>query len=221
MRSPDNATEDGLSAPESKAGQLQRACLALLRQHEREGTIPTNVTFLFYELEQRGVIPKAYRDANGNKRARTPRQDTSDATMRLRECGLVPWWWLEDETRDVSTWRYAASVYEYTLSTVSLARIDCWGGELPPLTICEARATRGVLERITSEYLARRSLRLAGNAAVTSSIRLCHCSQATSARCSISATVRSAVRVIRSKPTRGATLKSTQAARSRLTPGSR
>ena len=26
--------------------------------------------------------------------------------MRLRECGLVPWWWLKDETRDVSTWRH-------------------------------------------------------------------------------------------------------------------
>jgi hypothetical protein len=61
-----------LSSPESKAGRLQRACLDLLRQHEREGTIPTNGRFLFYELEQQGVVPKAYRDASGNKRARTP-----------------------------------------------------------------------------------------------------------------------------------------------------
>jgi len=113
MRAPDNVSpDDGLSGPESKAGRLQRACLELLRQHEREGTIPTNVTFLFYELEQQGVIPKAYRDGNGDKRARTPRQDISDATMRLRELGLVPWWWLEDETRDVSSWRYASSVYD-------------------------------------------------------------------------------------------------------------
>ena len=66
MRSPDNVTpEDGLSAPESRAGRLQRACLALLRQHEREGTIPTNGRFLFYELEQQGVVAKAYRDASG------------------------------------------------------------------------------------------------------------------------------------------------------------
>jgi hypothetical protein len=144
----------GLSTPDTKAGKLQRACLDLLRQHEREGTISTNVTFLFYELEQQGVVPKAYRDASGNKRPRTPRQDISDATMRLRESGVVPWWWLVDETRDISTWRYAASVYEYVAETVPLARIDCWGGELPPLIICEARATRGVLSRIASEYLA-------------------------------------------------------------------
>jgi hypothetical protein len=153
MLSP-SSIDDGLSAPESKAGRLQRACLDWLLQHERKGTIPTNGRFLFYELEQQGVIPKAYRDASGKERARTPAQDISDATMRLRERGLVPWWWILDESRDVGTRRYAASVYEYMLDTVSLARINCWGRQLPPLVICEARATRGVLERIaTDEYL--------------------------------------------------------------------
>src|SRR6516162_10267732 len=73
--------------------------------------------------------------------------------MRLRELGLVPWWWILDESRDVTTWRYAASVYDYVVETVPLARIDCWRGHLPPLVICEARATRGVLERIAGDYL--------------------------------------------------------------------
>jgi hypothetical protein len=74
--------------------------------------------------------------------------------MRLRELGLVPWWWILDETRDVTTWRYAASAYDYLVESVPLARIDCWGGKLPPLIICEARATRGVLERtVAAEYL--------------------------------------------------------------------
>src|SRR5262249_25837394 len=116
--------------------------------------IPTNGRFLFYELEQQGVVPKAYRDANGKERARTPAQDLSDATMRLRELGLVPWWWILDESRDVTEWEYADSVYQYAIDAIERARIDCWGGELPPLVICEARATRGVLERTTSEYLA-------------------------------------------------------------------
>jgi hypothetical protein len=143
-----------LSAPESKAGRLQRACLALLKQHEREGTIPTNGRFLFYELEQQGVVPKAYRDASGKERARTPAQDISDATMRLRNVGPVPWDWILDESRDVTTWRYAGSVYEYVTDSVERARIDCWDGEPPPLIICEARATRGVLERtVAAEYL--------------------------------------------------------------------
>jgi len=61
--------------------------------------------------------------------------------------------WILDETREVTTWRFAASVYEYVLDSVELARIDCWGGEPAPLILCEARATKGVLERITGEYL--------------------------------------------------------------------
>lgn len=31
---------------------MQRACLDLLREHKRNGDIPTNGRFLFYELER-------------------------------------------------------------------------------------------------------------------------------------------------------------------------
>ena len=82
-----------LSAPSSKAGRLQRACLELLREHERQGDIPTNGHFVFYELEQRGVIPKNYDGVNpktGQKWARTPLQDVSVALMHLRERWLSP-----------------------------------------------------------------------------------------------------------------------------------
>jgi hypothetical protein len=37
---------------------------------------------------------------------------------------------------------------------VDRARINCWGGQPAPLVICEARSTKGVLERIAAEYLA-------------------------------------------------------------------
>src|SRR6516164_8262079 len=114
------ATATALSAPGTKAGRLQRACLDLLQQHKRDGTIPTNGRFVFYELEQRGIVPKAYRDASGNKRARTPAQDISDATMRLRQLGLVPWWWILDESRDVAVPRYAVTVHKYLHDTVGL-----------------------------------------------------------------------------------------------------
>jgi hypothetical protein len=147
-------TDDaGLSAPASKAGKLQRACLALLKQHERDGAISTNGRFLFYELEQQGVIPKAYLDASGRKKARQPAQDISDALTVLRELGLVPWDWILDETRDVADWRFAVSVYKFVADSVEYARIDCWGGQPAPLIICESRATKGVLERIAGEYL--------------------------------------------------------------------
>jgi hypothetical protein len=145
-----------LSDPDSKQGRLQRACLDLLREHERRGEIPTNNTFLFYELEQHGVIPKHYEGINpttGKPFARTPRQDVSVATMHLRECGFVPWWWIEDESRQLHEWRYAATVADYLRDTIARARIDLWGGEKPPLILCEARATAGVIRDDVAEYL--------------------------------------------------------------------
>jgi hypothetical protein len=145
---------DTLSAPETKCGRLQQACLDLLRQHERDGALPTNCRFVFYELEQQGAVPKHYLDGQGRKRPRSPAQDINDALTVLRKIGLVPWWWLKDETCELTRWSYAASVYEYVVEKVEDACIDCWGGEPPPLIICESRATKGVLEHICGRYLA-------------------------------------------------------------------
>ncbi len=139
---------DRLSAAHTAAGKLQRACLDLLREHKRDGALPTNGRFIFYELEQRGHVPKHYQG-----KARTPAQDVSGALMRLRQLALVPWEWIVDESRDVDEWRSAASVYEYAVEAVENARIDCWGDELAPLVICEARSTKGVLNRIAASYL--------------------------------------------------------------------
>lgn len=133
---------------------MQRACLDLLHEHEQDGALPTNGRFLFYELEQRCIVPKHYVDAQGHERARTPAQDISDATMRLREIGLIPWSWIVDETRDVEQWQFATSAYQYALDIVRDIRIDCWAGEPAPLILCESRATKGVLERTAQEYLA-------------------------------------------------------------------
>jgi hypothetical protein len=46
---------------------------------------------------------------------RTPQQDVSEATMRLREVGVVPWEWILDESRDIIEPDFNASVYEYVL----------------------------------------------------------------------------------------------------------
>jgi hypothetical protein len=145
-----------LSAPSTKGGRLQRECLKLLREHQRNGDIPTNGRFLFYELEQRGVIPKKYDGVNpetGNSYKRTPLQDVSVATMHLRKVGLVPWHWIEDETRTLSEWTYAPTVADFIRNAVDEARIDLWQGEEPPLIICESRATMGVLRDLTYQYL--------------------------------------------------------------------
>jgi len=138
-----------LSKPDSKSGKLQRDLLALLGEHERAGTLPTNGRFLFYELVQDGKIPKHFDDL-----VHQPAQEVCNAIMHLRELGLVPWHWVIDETRDVDEWQFANSVFEYVVGTIPEARIDCWGGEPPPIVICESRATAGVLKRIAARYLA-------------------------------------------------------------------
>ena len=71
----------------------------------------------------------------------------------MRKLGLVPWEWILDETRDGHDWQIAATVAEYIKDAVQYARIDAWDGARAPLIICEARATKGVLERIAGRYL--------------------------------------------------------------------
>jgi hypothetical protein len=142
-----------LSKPESKAGRLQRACLELLQEHKRDGALPTNGRFLFYELEQRGVVPKYYRNEDGTKRARQPANDIVDALTRLREHEIIPWSWITDETREVVQREYASSVFEYVADAADRARIDLWDGKPPPIIICESRAVKGVLENLAGEYL--------------------------------------------------------------------
>jgi hypothetical protein len=145
--------DEKLSRPDSKAGRLQRECLALYREHESDGAIPTSGRFLFYELEDRRIVPKAYRKADGTPRPRTPAQDISDAVTHLREVGLRPWEDIVDETRTLDSWAYAGSVVEFLLKEVSFARIDVWDGEEPPLILCESRSLAGALWSIAAEYL--------------------------------------------------------------------
>src|SRR5215217_6291845 len=147
--------EKRLSKAGSKAGHLQRHCLKLLAEHQRDGAIPTSGRFLFYELVSRRVVPKDhYRDENGNKKSRTPAQDVADALWHLRKkARIVPMDWIVDETRDLDSWQYANSVYEYVEDDLPHARIDLWEGEPPPLIICESRSLAGVLRRIARNYL--------------------------------------------------------------------
>lgn len=143
----------GLSKEGTKKGDLQRACLKLLYEHQADGALPTSGRFIFYELEGRGIIPKVYLKPDGTPMARTPAQDVADALYHLREAGIVPWSWLVDETRDLTRWAYAESVYQYVEDSLPHASIDLWGGEPPPLILCESRSLAGVLRNIAGTYL--------------------------------------------------------------------
>ena len=145
--------ESKLSKPSTKAGRLQRACLKVLSEHYLGDALPTSLRFLFYEMEGRGVVPKDYRKPDGSKRPRTPSMDISDALTLLRENEIVPWMWLVDETRTLNSWLYASSAYRYVEDRLPEFRLDLWGGEPPPLILCESRSLSGVLRRSASQYL--------------------------------------------------------------------
>ena len=73
----------------SKIAALRDLVVALLLEHERDGTIPTNARFLFYELVQRGQISKE----KTGVRQRSD-QNLHDALTDVREDGRIPWDWI-------------------------------------------------------------------------------------------------------------------------------
>jgi hypothetical protein len=136
---------------QGKAAELRRAVHAVLLEHEADGELPTSNRFLFYELRQRGG--PLYGHSNRG-RGRSQDQNLSDASKWLRDEGRVPWSWIVDETRSLTAYSYAETVADYVADSVDDARIDCWGGELPPLLICESRTFGGALARtLAAGYL--------------------------------------------------------------------
>jgi hypothetical protein len=145
---------EGLSAPDTAQGKLQRAALKYLREKEARGEIPTSIRFLFYELSQRGVVSKRPTRKDGKPSKRKGDQNLIDAVTRLRETTLIPWDWLVDESRQVhDEGLVAPTVAEWAIEAVDQARIDRWVGVLRPVIITESRGVGGVLARALEEYL--------------------------------------------------------------------
>ncbi len=100
-----------------KAWQRRGLVQERLGVHERDGTIPTNSRFLFYELEGKndgyGVLVSKVKTG-----ARRPDQDLIDALTALREQGSIPWDWIVDETRHVeSVWHMLATEWSALAGT--------------------------------------------------------------------------------------------------------
>jgi hypothetical protein len=144
-----------LSPASTAKGRLQRAILALLDEHADADALPTSGRFLWYELEQRGVVDKdRHRGHPGVKRGQD--QDVADALMHLREQGVIEWWWIADETRAVQVPGYAATVAAWHREAAEAKRdvIDRWAGEPPPLILTESRSLAGVLRPVAYKYAA-------------------------------------------------------------------
>jgi hypothetical protein len=124
----------------------------VLIEHEASDDLPTSNRFILYELRQHN--PGALYGHKSRGQGRSEDQNLSDASMWLRDQGIVPWWWIVDETRSLTACRYATTVAEYVAESVDEARIDLWAGEPPPLILCESRTFSGVMERtLAPDYL--------------------------------------------------------------------
>ena len=136
-----------LSRPNTARGRLQRAALAVLRQHEARGELPTSSRFVYYELKRAGVD-------TGTHAVRRDDTDVIVAVSDLRKVGLVPWTWIEDQTRSVTAWASAATITTAVLDQLAHLRLDCWDGTPPPVVITESRGVAGALRATAAEYLA-------------------------------------------------------------------
>jgi hypothetical protein len=132
----------------SKIGELREVLFALLQEHERDGTIPTNARFLFYELVQRGQLSK---EKTG---ARRPDQILHDALTDLREDGRIPWTWIVDETRSLENYTGHKTIKDGVIATLAHINLDYWH-DRPPMVLTESRSLAGVLRTIIVEYCAR------------------------------------------------------------------
>jgi hypothetical protein len=141
----------GLSSPNSERGKLQRIALEWLLRKKAEGTIPTSIHFLFYELEQAGLQSKKPLRLDGKPYKRKPDQNLIDAVKHLREHNVIPWDWIVDETRDVSTHFTCTTVAEWSAEMVEVAKISRFPDVPEPVLVCESRAIGGVLERTVAK----------------------------------------------------------------------
>jgi hypothetical protein len=149
-----DADEAALSDPKYANGKLQRLALRHLRAKRQKGEIPTDIRFVFYELEQQGKQSKRALNLDGTESKRTPTQNLNDAITHLRKKGLVPWEWIDNNSRDLTVWPYADSVWEALEGKVDLCSLDRFPGVPRPFLLCESRGVGGVLERgVAYEYL--------------------------------------------------------------------
>jgi hypothetical protein len=132
----------------SKIGALRDLLFDLLQEHRRDGTIPTNARFLYYELVQRGQLSKQ------RTGARRSDQNLHDALTDLREDGRIPWPWIVDETRSLEDYTGHSSIKQGVLEQLPYIALDPWRGRAP-MHLTESRSLAGVLRLVIVEYRAR------------------------------------------------------------------
>ena len=127
------------------AAKMRELVLQLYREHEKDGTLPTNGRFLFYEGEARGWWPKSW-DRSGS-----PAGVVTGALTQLRQDCTIPWDAIIDETRSVEDYTGDATLAEAIDRALDQARLDPWDCESPFL-LMESRSLAGALRATCGEY---------------------------------------------------------------------
>jgi hypothetical protein len=142
-----------LSDPGSDVGRRQRAALVILLEHNRDDALPTSNQFIWYELEQAGVVDKnRRRNKPGMAGKKGEDQYLSEAITDLRERAIIPWDWIADETRSLDDYAGRDTILTDALQQVANHRLHFWGDEPAPLLLCESRSLAGVLAGTASVY---------------------------------------------------------------------
>jgi hypothetical protein len=138
--------------PDEKAYQGRKLLHDFLLVKKANDEIPTNNRFVDYEWKQKGwVIDTPTGRTDGFPPFGTT--DLNDYLTWLREQDIVPWSWIEDESRSIACWDYSDSVIEGLREDVEYQRLNPWGNDkLPPLVACESAATAGVLKKAVQPY---------------------------------------------------------------------
>ncbi len=148
---PSNTTNYGREG--TKAARIRRMVHELLLEKDAAGEIPTNSRFIYYELVQRGDATKPTRPGKRREKGWPPGEvDIANGILWLRDKEHIPWAWITDESRQLTSWKCANTVADYLRDTLPQVTINPWAPDPPPLILCESRAAAGVLQKAAMNY---------------------------------------------------------------------
>ena len=115
---------------------------------EERGEIPTSIRFVFYELEQLGLVSKERLPGTTSDN-----KNLTKAITWLRDKEIIPWDWVKDEFRMIHSWATYPSLRAGILRQLQLLSLDPYQGAVKPFIVTESRATASIIaDRIASEY---------------------------------------------------------------------
>jgi len=88
---------------------------------------------------------------HNDKGKRRGDQNMHEALTHLREVGILPWLWLDDESRTPIFNPSWDSLTEWATTAVEWVRLNPWRGR-PPKVLTESRAVAGVLRNLSDQY---------------------------------------------------------------------